>query len=697
MAEGYELIITEKPRVTQRIAEALADGALKQEKKGKVSYYTITHSGKKIVVAPAVGHVFSLTRADHTPDFPIFNIKWVPIYEASKHAAYTKPYIAVLKQLAKNATSFVNACDFDIEGSLIGANVLRFACGESAFKNARRMKFSTLTEDDLIKAYEKALPHLDFNMVSAGETRHTLDWYWGINTSRALSYAYKALTGRYQTISAGRVQTPTLKILDDREQEIKKFKPEPFWVINALIDAKEDIETTHIKEKFFKKDEAKTIFDKCTGKDAQVSEVSRKKQNHAVPIPFNLGGLQAEVYKLFKYSPKNTQMLAQRLYESGVISYPRTSSQKLPKALDYRKILEKLGSKAAYKETVEKLLSQKALKPKEGAKKDPAHPAVHPTGELPKGISDQEFNVYDLIVKRFFAVFGKPAIREFMKIIFKISDEDFKATGARTLEKNWHELYEPYVRLKEVTLPDLKKDETYKVKKLTKDEKETQPPNRYSQAAIVKKMEDLGIGTKATRANIVQTLYDRNYVEGKQITVTEFGSRIVETITKHAPELTSEQLTRDFEEHVEKLQEGKGDQEKILAGARETLIKISEELKAHQQEIAEALVESHREAVRKTSTLGPCPKCGKDLMIRRSRASGKQFVGCGGYPDCTNSFPLPQSGLIQKTTKTCKECNLPVIKVIRRARRPYEMCINHKCKTKENWGKKKGKKKKEKK
>ena len=689
--EQYELIVTEKPKVSKRVAEALADGEVETTKHGTISYYIFTRAGKKIIVAPAVGHIFTLKQKKGQSGYPIFDIDWIPSSEANKSSAFTKAYAETLEFLGKNASSVTCACDYDIEGELIGYNAIKYLIGDEALKNAERMKFSALTKDQLEKAYTNKFEHLDFSLADAGITRHTLDWYWGINTSRALSHAYKALTGYYVTLSAGRVQTPTLKILDTREKSIKAFVSEPFWVITATIDTKEgELPAIHKTDKFFDKKQAEETYSTCKDKPAVVSEIKKRKFNQAVPVPFNLGDLQSESFKVFKYSPKMTQSLAQSLYDAGVISYPRTSSQKLPEGVKPLTMLKKIAAQAGYKPLVNKILAMKDPKPNEGKKTDAAHPCIHPTGEVPKKTTPQEFKLYDLIVKRFLSCFGQPAVRESQSITFNISNEDFIAKGTRTLEKNWHELYEPYVKLKEEELPQLKQDSEYHVKKLDNDQKETQPPNRYSQASIIKEMEKLGIGTKATRASILQTLYDRNYVINTQVQVTDFGSKIIETLEKHVPELTSEQMTRQFEDYVEKIREGKLDMNKVLGEAKETLTTIMEKFKSNAGGISQELADSYKESRKQQNTLSECPLCKKgELIIRRSRASGKQFLGCSAYPKCTCSYPLPQGAKIEKQDKPCEHDELPVIKVIRAGRRPFTMCIDPKCKSKENWGKKK--------
>src|SRR3989338_1694041 len=185
-----ELIITEKPKAAQRIAEALADGkAVKKGERG-VYYYEITHGKKDIVVGCAVGHLFGLAEKEKKRgmSYPVFDVEWKPTYETTKSAAFSKKYFDMLKKLAKISDSYVVACDLDVEGEVIGYNILRYICKQ---KDAKRMKFSTLTKEDLVEAYEKVSPTIEWGMARAGETRHELDWYWWINLTRALTSSIK--------------------------------------------------------------------------------------------------------------------------------------------------------------------------------------------------------------------------------------------------------------------------------------------------------------------------------------------------------------------------------------------------------------------------------------------------------------------------------------------------------------------------
>ena len=236
------LIITEKPQAAQKIAQALGT-PIKRLENG-VPYYELTRNGKIITVASAVGHLFNLTYSAGQKGWPIFNLEWQPSY-SRKTAAFTKKYYEVLKRLVRSAETFIVATDFDVEGEVIGWNVVRFIGKRT---NALRMKFSTLTNDELENSYENPMSELNWGNAYAGETRHFLDWLYGINLSRALMSAIKQ-TGSFKVLSIGRVQGPALKIIADREKEISAFKPEPYWQIFALA---ESIEFKHPKDIFDK-------------------------------------------------------------------------------------------------------------------------------------------------------------------------------------------------------------------------------------------------------------------------------------------------------------------------------------------------------------------------------------------------------------------------------------------------------------
>jgi len=462
------------------------------------------------------------------------------------------------------------------------------------------------------------------------------------------------------------------------------LSPFPFWELELHSIAKgKEIVSFYEKGKIWKKEEAEKVYEECRGKDAIVDDLEEKKQRLLPPTPFDTTSLQTEAYKCFGFSPTQTLSIAESLYTSGYISYPRTSSQKLPEKIGYKAILSALKKLPEFAREVEELLSKKQLKPREGSKEDPAHPAIYPTAQVPdtSKLNQQERKLYELIVRRFIAVFADEALRNVIKIVLRIKEHRFVASGYKTIEKGWLKFY-PFTQVKEVELPDVKVGEVLKTKELLMLEKQTQPPERYTQASILKEMEKHNLGTKATRAQILQTLYDRGYIVGKSIQVTKFGLAVVEALEKYCPDIIDVNLTASFEEEMERVRERKKKMDKVIDEAKRVLEKILKEFKNNEEGIGKFLAERYIEYVRESRIVGKCPECGNDLVVIVSKSSGKRFIGCSNYKNgCRFSSPLPQKGNVYLTEKKCKECGSPMVMIKYKGRRPFLSCINMKCKT----------------
>ena len=668
------LIITEKPKVAERIARSI--GNPEKLHKDSVPYYRLGN----VFVAPAVGHIYGLKEKNSEGwKYPVFDIEWIPNYEIDKGADFTKKYLNTIKSLAKDCDIFINACDYDVEGEVIGYNTIKFACNADPLsEKVHRMKFSTLTEDAIVKAYNN-LERTNKGMADAGITRHILDWYWGINLSRALSLAVRA-SGKYMTLSIGRVQGPTLKILSIREREIKAFKPEKYWQLELmLIKDSVRFNAIHVKDKFWNKGEAENVKKKCSNK-AIVKKVEKKKFIQKPPVPFDLTTLQTEAYKHLNMDPRRTLEMAQDLYINAYISYPRTSSQQIPTDIDYRGILKKLGHIHEYSDSCKSILAKKRLEPNNGEKKDPAHPAIHPTGEIPKSLDSEAKKIYDLIVRRFMATFGDDAIRESVNVELDNNGEIFLASGKTTIEKGWHTLYGKFAKFEEIELPLLRENEIVDVEKILLHEKETQPPKRFTPASIIRIMEKKNLGTKATRSQIVDILFKRGYVVGKSIEVTNLGLGVVDTLSKYCPEVLSEKLTRKFEEEMDGIQEGKTSSNTVIDEGKATLTKILDEFKANEKNIGFSLINSIISASQQQRSLGNCLKCNGNLVLRTSKYD-TQFIGCSNYPSCTFTISLPKGKL--KKSGICDECGYAKITVL--GKKPWSFCVNPECISKKKY------------
>jgi DNA topoisomerase I len=681
------LIITEKPQAALKIANALSNS--KDEKyttKDKVSYYEFSRDGKNYLVGCAVGHLFGIGQREARGPFPNFDVMWQPSY-LKKNSAFTKKYLDNLKKLSKDCDEFIVATDFDREGEVIGWNVLRFI---SKQENAKRMKFSTLTKDELENSFQNLLPNLEWGSAYAGETRHYIDWFYGINLSRGLMKALSS-TGQFKILSIGRVQGPALKLLVEKEKEIRNFVSTPYWQVFLLV---KDSKNQKVELKFNKDitNESELLkFEHLKGKGGVATTTIEEKKIPA-PIPFDLTTLQTESYKYFKLTPAQTLNVAQSLYTDGIISYPRTSSQEYPKGTDYAKILKQLNK---YTTLVKYAVNSE---PTKGKKKDPAHPAIYPTGEY-RELKGSEKKVYDLIVKRFISCFAKPAIVDNKKISVEINGLKFYAKGVKIKEKNWMNVYPTNIKEEDLLTINGLVD----ILEIRIEEKMTQPPNRFTPASLVKELEKRNLGTKATRAQIVETLFTRGYAKGKSIEVSELGMKLEETLEKFSPLILDEKLTSEMEKDMENIERSKKDflikENVLLEKAKKTISDIASKFSQDLDKIGKSLALANEkvwEEEKKENTMSLCPVCKKgNLRVMFGRKYKRYFVSCDAYPKCKTIYSLPPNGVMKPAKnkegefELCAECGFPLIASFKKGRAPWKFCFNPECPTNSELKKKK--------
>ena len=396
--------------------------------------------------------------------------------------------------------------------------------------------------------------------------------------------------------------------------------------------------------------------------------------------PFDLTSLQTESYRLYKINPNKTLEIAQRLYLGGVISYPRTSSQKIPKEIGYDVILDRLKKRFSF---VDKA---KRKTPIEGKKTDPAHPSIYPTGEFHE-LEEDDKRIYELIVRRFVNCFCEDAIIDNKKITFSYNGMNFYARGLGIAKKGWVEVY-PII-IKENEIPDM--DGDAEIKKSVIEEKMTQPPKRYSPASIISELEKRNLGTKATRANILETLYQRGYIKEKSIEATSLGLSLINTLEKNSPIIIDEKLTRDIELNLENIRNSKNpnkSEEKILDEAKKIIISIGKDFEKNKNKIGDDLVKATEtlwEAEKKDNEVMPCIECEKGTLgLKYSKEYKRYFLGCSNYPECKKTYSLPPNSLIKKSEKKCEYCGFPMLMSIKKGKRPWIFCFNPECESRKN-------------
>jgi len=431
------LIVCEKPDAAQRVARALDEENLprKIESQG-VPYFECHTKDEQLIVCSALGHLYGVDSKGRSSrrSYPIWDYHWAAKHLFDRASTRLARWVRVIGSLAANADRYINACDYDLEGSVIGHTILQYACN-GAHANALRMKFSTMTEKELRIAFQKLNSKTELPVVDAGKCRHELDWLYGINLSRLLTESALRQGRGYTTLSTGRVQGPTLGFVVEREEEISCFVPVPFWTIDAtIVHDDKSYSLEYERDKVASQAEAKGVCNECRDALLEVKAVESRETQQYPPYPFDLSSLQSEAYRHFGYSPARTLALAERLYLDALISYPRTSSQKLPPDVGYGEILQGIASHANYRPLVGKLMMRDDLRPNNGPKDDPAHPAIFPTGEfLRRPVSGGEAMLYDLISRRFMATFADSSLKTSSRIILTCNNHRFFLSGSRMI------------------------------------------------------------------------------------------------------------------------------------------------------------------------------------------------------------------------------------------------------------------------
>jgi DNA topoisomerase-1 len=363
--------------------------------------------------------------------------------------------------------------------------------------------------------------------------------------------------------------------------------------------------------------------------------------------------------------------IAESLYMAGYISYPRTDNTVYPPSLDLKEIVRMFAG-SQFADAAGKILAQKEIKPTRGKKQATDHPPIYPTAVVSRAaLDDRAWKVYELVTRRFFATLSQPARFENIKAEIEAGGEPFVARGERITYPGWIEFYY-YSKRKEALLPELNEGETLALVDKQFLEKETQPPTRYGQGSLVQEMEKLGLGTKATRHNIIQNLYDRQYVYNDPVIPTNLGIAIARSLEEFAPTIASPDMTAELEKEMDQIADGAMKRAAVVDDSRGVLVGTVKSILENGEEIKQRVWDG----IRTDSVVGPCPKCGKDMLIRVSKKSRKKFIGCSGYPDCETGYSLPPFGLPMAAGESCPDCGAPKMKIINKGKAPQIICPN---------------------
>ena len=723
-----KLVVTEKNDAAQQIARLLCTtGKPKADKVYDTPVYRFSHDGEDWVTIGLRGHIMR-------PDFPVelrYSKKdgWVgvtkegevlpasipdglarPPYEKVRKP-FTKdgvdvkgwkvaslPYlvwtpiqkepaekgiIRALKNLAKKADSIVIGTDFDREGELIGSDALRQMREVAPDTPVSRARYSAFTKAEIDHAFEN-LVELDQDLADAGESRQYIDLIWGAVLTRYLTMARFGGFGNVR--SAGRVQTPTLALVVEKEREREAFVPEDYWVISGQLapqgsaDEGARFKVSHATARFKDEAAAKAAFERVRdAREATVTKVEKKSHTTRPPAPFNTTSLQAAA-AAEGISPARTMRLAESLYMDGLISYPRVDNTVYPKSLDLRGVVKALAAVPQYRPTCTKLLAGGPLHPTRGKQETTDHPPIYPTAAAdPDRLEGPAWRLYNLIARRFLATLEDPALSESTKLGFDVAGEPFQASGTVVVRPGFRAIY-PFGSRKDEQLPALAEGDVCDVVGMGLDPKQTEPPARYSQGRLIQEMEKRGLGTKSTRASIIQRLYDVKYLKNDPVEPSQLGMAVIEALTQYAPHVTSPDMTAELEADMTKVAEGIDTQEGVVTHSRALLAGMIDALIEHKDDLGDAIAD----AVTADAKVGTCPKCGRDLVMKSSAKTRGSFIGCMGWPDCDVTYPVPSNvkvAPIEGEGGVCPKCGAPRIRCTPFRSKPYEICVNPACET----------------
>jgi DNA topoisomerase I len=612
-----KLLIVESPAKAKTITKYLND---------------IPDSTERFVVTSSVGHVRDIPKSNKKA----IDIEagFVPHYEISKGK---EKVIAEIKSKAKKASEVLLATDPDREGEAIAWHLKEVL----DLKNPKRIVFNEITKE----AVQQAILHpreIDDKLRKAQEARRVLDRLVGYDLSGLI---WKKV--RYG-LSAGRVQSPALRIIMEREREIRKFIPEDFWIITADVKNKNNSQfSLTCSEEPREEKEMQRIIDAGKKGAWNVTDIKESEMKRSPRAPFITSTLQQTASTRLGFAPSRTMGIAQKLYEAGHITYMRTDSTTMSKQA-HAQILKLVNNKYGKEYFQPRVFKTKSKSAQE------AHEAIRPSNitKTSAGTTEEQKKLYQLIWQRTVASQMADAKLLKMKMIVNVKGgekiPDFTTNGSRTLFDGWLKA-DPRARGEDVELPKVDVDETLKLVEIRSEAKQTQPPFRYSEAGLIKELEKRGIGRPSTYASIMRTLNERGYVEkqGKTLFPTDTGDVVSSFLENNFEKYISDSFTAEMEDELDEIAGGKREYVKTLADFYAPFAKE---------------VDSKKD-IEKITNLGEagdehkCPKCGASMVIKLSK-TGK-FLSCSKFPECQGARTIDGEELEgpKETGEDCPKCN----------------------------------------
>jgi DNA topoisomerase-1 len=704
------LIVTEKNNSAKKIADILSGGSAKEDATYKVPFYTWADSAGDHMAIGLKGHVMG-------PAFPEGYSNWqeTDLHELIDAQIIKEPtdknVVKAVRKVAKDADEIVIATDFDREGELIGLEALEQIVDSNPKLTAeldsrppvKRARYSALTKEEIERAFGE-IDELSYDLAYAGAARQDIDLIWGATLTRAVSLATRRFGSNF--LSVGRVQSPTLALIVERELERRAHVAEPYWELFARFSHPDGaFEAHHATDKFWKKAEAEAAL-AGTKSPGVVKEVSSRRNTRKPPTPLNTTAFTTDVSSRLGITPAAAMRIAEDLYMDGFISYPRTDNTVYPRSLNTRELVQSLVRIPEF-DAAAGLLDKPQLTATRGKKETTDHPPIYPTQAVyPGALEGPKRRVYELVVRRFLATFSEPMITESTRADIEAGSEMYFVRGSVVVDPGFAAIY-TYARSSDEEIPKVEEGQSLDIDgEPWLVDKETQPPSRISQGKLIEMMEELGLGTKATRADIIQKLYDRGYVFSNPPEPSETGIAMYQAFKKYVKEMATAEMTAELEQDMDQIAAGETSKEEVLRISREMLHSTTNHLQENNEDFAKQIWAGMDE----DKFLGPCKVC-EEAGRKREDGSpnrlriiqlkgGKRMYGCEGWirppetkdgeapppsnPDsCSVSGPLPGRGYeLWRLEESCSVCGeMPRLSVKGFRGRPWKLCLNDDCPT----------------
>lgn len=601
------LVLAEKPSVAREIARVL--GCSQTHK----SYI----EGPKYIVTWALGHLIELKMPEHyDTKYKQWNLEDLPIIPDKmglKVMKQTSHQYKAIESLAKrkDVKECIIATDAGREGELVARWILEKIRWNKPIK---RLWISSHTDRSIKEGFAKLRPGSEYeNLYASAVCRAEADWLIGLNVTRALTTKYK------DPLSAGRVQTPTLALVMEREKAIQTFKPQEYWTISAQIGPLKADWEENGEKRIFSQDKADRIVANGKGQKAVVQSINRTAKSEQQPLPYDLTELQRDANKRFGFSAKKTSSVLQKLYEQHkLVTYPRTDSRYLTTDMEATMLDRVEAIAGGYKEEVRSILANKGkvlAKRVFNNEKVTDHHAIIPTEErlFLRELESDERKLYDLIVKRFLALFYPAYQYETVRAVFDVNGDSFSTKETIVVDAGFKAITGKDEELNTQKLGQVTKGQSFSIGQVQAEKKLTEPPARFSESDILGQMEKYGLGTPATRAEIIERIIETEVVERKngRLHPTPKGKQLMDLVNE---ELTSPELTAQWEKELEAISRGKGDPKQFLKRIRKQTEQLISEIKT-----SDKSYRAHN------LTGSKCPEC-QSLLKERNTKEGKILV-----------------------------------------------------------------------